>query len=173
MIRTTLTALAAFSLAACGQAIQQPGEDDGQVGTPSIGAGGRQVTLSEAEQRQLEQLIAQYLDYGAQHRAAGFTRSAGINDAVAPLQPRAHHDYTVNLRAGVSYRIVGACDNECNDLDLEVRDSAGTVVASDTAPTDFPFVNLRPAADAAYSVRIILKTCTVAPCYVGARVLQQ
>lgn len=177
MIRQTVAALALLSLAACGQTTAPGG---GQTGAGSLsggaaGGGGaaRQVTLSDAERRQLEALVGQYLDHAAQNGARGFTRTAGINDAIAPLQPRGQHDFSANLRGGVSYRIIGACDNECTDLDLELRDAAGAVVASDVAPTDFPIVNITPPADGAYSVRIILKTCTIAPCYVGARVLQQ
>jgi hypothetical protein len=56
---------------------------------------------------------------------------------------------------------------------LELLDGAtGAVVGSDLLADDYPVVSYTPAADAPYFVRLILRTCTQAPCYIGARGLQ-
>ena len=74
--------------------------------------------------------------------------------------------------AARTYRIVGACDDDCSNLDLELIDvSTGGVVASDMLQDDFPVVDFTPQANGRYIVRLLMQTCTVAPCFAGARVL--
>jgi hypothetical protein len=36
---------------------------------------------------------------------------------------------------------------------------------------DFPVVDFTPQANGRYIVRLLMQTCTVAPCFAGARVL--
>jgi len=68
--------------------------------------------------------------------------------------------------------MLGVCDGDCTNVDIEVIDmETGGVVADDVLPDDFPVVNFAPQADGDYMVRIMLRQCSVAPCYVGARVL--
>ncbi|MDX2238299.1 MAG: PPC domain-containing protein [Hyphomonadaceae bacterium] len=177
-VRIGLAALAALALAACGQGGDQ-GKDAStandasttervmaRISTP-------QDNLSADERAQLEGVIRDYLSASAAQYAAGFSPLASGGESIAPLQPLTNHDFTVPVSAGVTYRVVGGCDNECNNVDLEVRDAGGAVVASDAAPDDHPVVSFTPTASGTYSVRLLLKTCTIAPCYVGARVLQQ
>ena len=114
-----------------------------------------------------------YLDAGVNNNAQGFAVAPGTSDQVARLQPDADHRWNVDLAAGTSYRILGVCDNECSNVDMELLDGSGAVVQSDVLPDDIPIVNITPAAAGRYTVRLILKTCTLAPCYVGGRVLQQ
>jgi hypothetical protein len=92
---------------------------------------------------------------------------------VTALQPGADHQFRVSLLAGTGYSFLSACDGDCNDVDLELlQASDGRVVNSDLLPDDYPVVHFDPPANGDYYVRIILKTCTRGPCYVGARVLQ-
>lgn len=132
----------------------------------------RQVNISDADRTQLEQLIRQYLDHSANANASGFVAS-GISDEIVSLQPGADYRWVVNLHGGTSYRILGACDNECSNIDMEVLDASGQTVGSDVLPDDIPIVNVQPTADTSFTVRLIMRTCTIAPCFVGARVLQQ
>ena len=171
MIRSLVASLGLLALVACNQAGAPQAAGDAPGGGEAAQGGVPQVTLTPAERAQFETLVRQYLDQSAQRNAQGFAAVAGA-EGVAALQPNGDHRFTADLRRGVSYRVIGACDNECNDMDIEVLDPAGAVIASDVTPTDFPAVNLTPAADGRYTVRFILKTCTIAPCFVGARVLQ-
>jgi hypothetical protein len=132
-----------------------------------------QANISSADREQLEGLMRSYLDSATQANAQGFTAAPGANDEIAALQPDADHRWDVNLAAGTSYRILGVCDNECSNVDMELIDGSGAVVQSDVLPDDIPIVNITPAAAGRYSVRMVMKTCTLAPCYVGGRVLQQ
>src|SRR5262245_60987154 len=107
MIRKLAISVALLGLAACNQAPQ--------------------ANISAADHAQLEALMRSYLDAGAQANAQGFSPAAGVNDEIAALQPDADHRYNVNLAAGTSYRIIGVCDNECSNVDMELLDSSGAV----------------------------------------------
>jgi hypothetical protein len=114
-----------------------------------------------------------YLDNYQQNLAAGFG-SAGVRDVITGLQ--AGNEYRWNLgtlRRGQTYRILGACDQDCTDVDLFVEDSRGQQIGQDIALDDHPFIELTPGRDEQFTVRIRLVNCEVEPCYVAGRVLQQ
>jgi len=64
--------------------------------------------------------------------------------------------YTVQLTAGKNYRFLAAGDADAKDVDLEVLDPNGKVVASDTDTDPNAIVNYRPKAGGRYTVRIRL-----------------
>lgn len=175
-------ALAMMSMTACDklQANREAAEQD----RPNLVAGDEksdrdvinstpQASLSAEEREQLRALAASYLDSVAENEAEGFTKVAGTEDEITTLQPTQTHEYSVSLAQGTVYRIIGACDNECSDFDLELLDPSGRVVESDTLPDDVPIINITPRAAGNYKVRMTMKTCTIAPCYAGARLMQR
>jgi hypothetical protein len=176
MIRKLTTlALAVMALAACdlmqGNASRAPKHPSQSqpVAAPAL----RQVQISSENRQKVEQNLHELLNgYGAQH-AAGRAAVPGVPDVITSLQPGADHQFRVTLTGGTAYSFLGACDNDCNDVDLELlQASDGLVVGSDLLTDDYPVVDFTPPANGDYFVRVILKTCTQAPCYVGARVLQ-
>ena len=175
MIATAAAAL----LAACGDNSSPDAPNTGDVSAADAArqvaaqATTQQATLTDAEREQLRQLATGYLDGSAPNLAPGYTTANGIADDVVALQPGQTHNWTVNLQQGVTYRIIGACDNECSNLDLELVDAAGAKVDEDIATDDHPVVDVTPAVAGAYTVRATMKTCTVAPCYTGLRALQR
>jgi hypothetical protein len=72
--------------------------------------------------------------------------------------------WTVTLRAGSEYRLFGACDEDCQDLDLEIYDANGRLVDEDTASDDFPVVSVRPRYTQEYSFRVTMADCSYEPC---------
>jgi len=175
-----MAAAALFALAACNQtaptAEQTPApEADGPVlNAPSeqeAAAAEGQAMLSSEERAQLEGLVRSYLDNAQQRFGQGLNPAPGIGDEVTSLQPGRDHRWQVNLAAGTNYRVIGGCDNECSNLDIEIIDARGAVAASDLAPDDFPVVNFTPAANGTFTIRVMMQACSVAPCYAGARVL--
>lgn len=128
----------------------------------------RQASLSAAQHAELQRLVGGLLDGVQQNFGANLTVRG---QELASLQPGASYDWNVNLNAGIPYRIIGACDNECSNVDLQLLDGGGNVVSADTLPDDFPVVDFTPSANGAYQVRILMQTCTIAPCYAGARLL--
>lgn len=178
MLRTILlAAAAAMTLAACGQqgsGPPLPEAQEGALNAPSqqqAASAEGQAMLTPEQREQLESLVKSYLDEAVRRNGNGMNAAAGFNDEIADLQPGTDHRWQINLNSGTNYRILGGCDNECSNLDIELIDSRGGVVASDMAPNDFPVVNFTPSASGQYIVRIMMQACSVAPCYAGARVM--
>lgn len=172
-----LAAAAALALAACGQqgsGPPLPQTEQGALNAPSqqeAASAEGQAMLTPEQREQLESLVVSYLDEAVRRNGNGMTAAMGFADEIADLQPGTDHRWQVNLDGGVDYRILGGCDNECSNLDIELIDSRGGVVASDLAPNDFPVVNFTPASSGSFIVRIMMQACSVAPCYAGARIM--
>ena len=174
MVRQFLAAAALVALAACGQGIPgmapaAPPANPPSVQTPQTGV--PQANISAEQRPQLESLVRGLLDQAQQHLAEGFQPAAGFNDEVTSLQPGTDHRWSVNLNGGTAYRVVGSCDAECHNVDIELIDNSGSVVASDMLDDDVPVVNYTPSANGHYTVRILMQNCTLAPCFTGARIL--
>jgi hypothetical protein len=134
----------------------------------------RQAQISDEQREQFLGRVRQYLDMAAQHPEVGGGLSAapGFNDESAAMQPGTDHRWQVELVGGTAYRVIGACDDDCTNLDMELIDvSTGGVVASDMLPDDFPVVQFTPQANGRYIVRLLMQTCGGAPCFAGGRVL--
>jgi hypothetical protein len=184
MRRILMGAAAALALAACGQmgsggGAPMPQQKPASSAEPVLnaptqlngGSAAQQANISSEQDQQLRQLVSGYLNNYQQNLGQGMGAAAGFSDEITSLQPGHDYRWQVNLQGGTQYRIVGACDNECSNVDIELIDANGGVVASDTAPDDKPVVNFTPASNGQYIVRVILQACSVGPCYVGARVL--
>jgi hypothetical protein len=175
--------LAAGGLAACSPDDQTAARDERPDPSPSAPAKSEQdqaiidatpqVSLSEAERQEFRDMARGYLDEVAKELAKGFSPVSGVPDAVAAMQPTEVHAWRLTLKRGETYRILGACDNECSDLDLELLDPAGKIIERDTLPDSAPVINIRPAADGVFTARVVMKTCTLAPCYAAARLYHQ
>lgn len=193
MIRTSLLAAAlALTLAACGQNANAPAGDTktGNATTtvssdatrapahPSQSAGTatgetRQIQITDENRRQVEGNIRDMLGQATTQFGAGGQPMAGVQDVITAIQPGTDYQYAVNLQGGSRYVFVGVCDADCNNIDLELLDASnGAVVGSDLLDDDFPVVTFAPSQSGRYFVRLILRSCTQAPCYIGGRAIQ-
>lgn len=179
MRHAMFAAAAALALAACGQGgagPQLPPVQQGAQAPMQMTAGtAQQASLTAEERQQLEQLVASYLNNVQQQLGGnGMNPAPGFSDHVAGMQPGTDDRWQVDLVGGTAYVFVGACDNECSNMDIELIDTrTGGVVASDVLPDDYPVVNFTPPQNGQYIVRMLMQTCTIAPCYAGTRVLSQ
>lgn len=73
----------------------------------------------------------------------------------------------IHLTSGTS-QVVGLCDNNCSDMDLELIDSGGKIVASDLEKDDFPIVTVTQSGD--YSLLVKMVKCNTATCNYELRV---
>lgn len=149
------------------------GQAGGQGGGQSGGSGGAGMQevgdVIEGFSGQLDG----YLDNYQQNLAAGFGAS-GVRDVITGLQ--AGNSYTWDLgslQGGQTYMILGACDQDCTDVDLFVMDSRGQQIGQDIALDDHPQITLTPGRNERFTVRIQLVNCEVEPCYVAGRVVQR
>ncbi len=76
----------------------------------------------------------------------------------------------LNLRGGTSYAMVGVCDEDCSDIDLEIYDSNGNLVDSDTTGNDTPVVTVTPRWTDRFYIKVNMASCSTSPCYYGVGV---
>lgn len=79
----------------------------------------------------------------------------------------AFRDLNIFLEKGVDYRIQGACDRDCDDMDLELFNGSGRPVSSDLAPDAFPVVWTKSNASGYYTLRVSMPQCDINPCTYG------
>lgn len=116
--------------------------------------------------------VRSYLEHGfAVHSQAGYSTERAIPDLVQPLQLDRPYLWSVYLEAGVNYRIYGACDDGCSDLDMEVYGFDGNLIDRDAGADDVPFVQVTPVQSGRHYVRLWLYECSAQPCHVAARVV--
>jgi hypothetical protein len=73
-------------------------------------------------------------------------------------------EFSVWLRGNVEYVFRGTCDDDCSDLDLELRNASGVLIDRDTAWDDVPEVRVTPPTSGYYRVRVIMSDCLLEPC---------
>jgi hypothetical protein len=66
---------------------------------------------------------------------------------------------TIQAPGGEVY-FIGACDENCSDLDLVVRDAAGNEVGSDYEPDDAPMVVIPAGSGGRYTFEVQMATCS-------------
>ncbi len=71
----------------------------------------------------------------------------------------------VTLYRGDSYTFLGACDNDCGDLDLFLYDEDGDEVDSDVSVDAIPTVSVNPRRTGDYRIKVKMYSCSVEPCF--------
>ena len=137
------------------------------------GAGEGVVSGASTAPPDFQTLITGYLDDYTRQMANGWSQVPSVPDVVAALQVNNEHRWQISLRGGQTYALIGACDNECDNVDLILENGSGQQIKADVLDDDYPLVDFTAPADGVYTLRIQLKTCTIAPCYVGARLVRQ
>ncbi|MDH5805344.1 MAG: hypothetical protein OEZ54_09165 [Gemmatimonadota bacterium] len=103
--------------------------------------------------------------------ATGFLESAGYGMSADPttgsLNQGSSETFTVRLVGGMEYALVGVCDNDCSDIDLEVFGPNGNSLDSDFEVDDFPVLEFTAPSNGSYTVEVSMPGCSVEPCYYG------
>jgi hypothetical protein len=71
------------------------------------------------------------------------------------------------LRARVRYVLTAACDEDCADIDLVLRNRFGQIIAADTDPDYSPVITVTPTETATFSLRAVMVSCSANPCAYG------
>jgi len=128
------------------------------------------TACSQNKDGELRTLVGRYLDHYTAIYGGGLGKSA--DDAISTLNEGQSSQTNFTLEAGVQYVFIGACDNECQDIDLAVTNLAtGEVVARDNLADNYPVVGFMPEEEGNYEVLLMMYRCTIQPCYAGARFL--
>lgn len=137
-VKMALAALAALALAAGPAAAQAP----------------------DPYARELAQRLSQAETVLAE---SGYARAAG--PFAGGAGNREGRRFSVMLRAGQDYRIVGVCESRCRDFDLRVFDPDGQLVGQDVLEDDVPVVYVRPRATGRHTIDVEMVRCMSAPCW--------
>ena len=80
------------------------------------------------------------------------------------LRDGTYRIHSVTLRAGYSYTLAGACDDDCDDLDLQIFDENGNLIDEDLLEDDIPVVSVSPSWTGVFRVKVIMASCYIEPC---------
>jgi hypothetical protein len=83
------------------------------------------------------------------------------------LEDNTQERITLELQGGVNYGIIGVCDRDCGDIDLELYDENGNLIDSDTLTDDIPIVEVTPNWDGPFILSIGMSSCAAPYCYYG------
>jgi hypothetical protein len=93
----------------------------------------------------------------------GYARAAG--PFAGGLPERRARRFTVMLRAGQDYRIVGVCESRCGNLDLRLFAASNQLIAQDVMRDAVPVIHVRPVATGNYDIEAIMAQCNETPCW--------
>lgn len=83
------------------------------------------------------------------------------------LEQNKEERITVKLTGGRSYELLGACDKDCQDLDLHLLDAGDGTIGQDEAQDNTPVVAVRQSGT--YVVRVVMVKCRSAPCHYAVK----
>ena len=92
---------------------------------------------------------------------------------IGNLNDDAQESFTLALDGDRPYAIVGACDNDCQDMDFWLYDENDNLIDSDTGTDDVPVVRVTPQWSGQFSIRVRMYACSANPCYYGIGVFGQ
>jgi len=77
---------------------------------------------------------------------------------------------TLRLYQGTSYAILGVCDEDCSDIDIDLYDDNGNRISTDHQPDDKALVGVSPKWTAIFRVKITIPSCSEYRCTYGVGV---
>jgi len=80
--------------------------------------------------------------------------------------------WTLNFEKGTTYKIIGACDKDCSDVDIEIMDGS-EVLARDLLADDAPIVSFTPKASSQLRIKVTMVKCADEPCFFGFGIFQK
>ncbi|NET35422.1 MAG: hypothetical protein F6K19_25925 [Cyanothece sp. SIO1E1] len=95
------------------------------------------------------------------------------NYIIGAIDEDEENTWTFYLQGGTEYLFRGFCDEDCNDLDLYLRDDDGDEIDSDIEDDDFPIIYFTPYTSGRYQIEVSMYACEVEPCYWGLAIFEQ
>ncbi len=124
----------------------------------ATGAAAQQDAWTIQVRRQLQEFGSRFEDRGY-HMTHRIYTGALDDGASATVE--------LSLDIGTEYQIVGACDEDCTDLDFVLFDGSGREVDSDLLEDDYPVVGVTVTRSGAFSLRVNMADCSEEPCRYG------
>lgn len=141
----------------------------GGAAVPRAGETVREGDLAHSQEEANQRAVAAQLEaQGAAHEEAGYRQSDNDQFEQLALNDEGH-SWRLHLDGGVTYLFQAACDQQCNNADMEIRNSYNERIASDINGDAIPLVTITPPHAGDYTLRIWLRQCSREPCTVGFR----
>lgn len=123
-------------------------------------------TLPAAAQDIWQQQVDAQIDaISAQYRAAGYSKISKTFHGELDEDDSAYYDLELSDR--YEYIAIGVCDEDCDDLDLVIYDSAGDAIAEDVENDAVPVIAGRPDYLGRYKMEVEMVDCDSEPCSYG------
>ncbi|MEL6638066.1 MAG: hypothetical protein AAFW73_11920 [Bacteroidota bacterium] len=76
--------------------------------------------------------------------------------------------WTFYMSSSKTYFIVGACDNDCSDLDMYItRANSSYKIREDRETNDIPVISYTPSVSGRYTITLKMYSCSASICYQG------
>ena len=127
---------------------------------------------ASAQDTKYERQVEGYLDQAEnQLRDSGYRRAKQVY--YDSLSENDEDLLSVNLDSDYDYIIVGACDNDCSDIDMALYDENDNEIDSDNETDSLPILNVSPAWDGEFSISVSMYECSNAPCAYGILIMSR
>lgn len=115
------------------------------------------------------QILGQIRHYETQLELSGQSHEVHIGH----LDQSGSEYLLVTLEKDNTYYILGVCDHDCQDLDLELYDLKTDTTLKDDEPDDYPLIVVTPAIETTYRIKVIMANCDSEPCRYGIAVYKK
>lgn len=95
------------------------------------------------------------------------------NYVMGKLKKGGTDSWTFYFERGTDYILTGACDNDCKNVDLVLKDEEDDVVEKDTKDDDTPVLRFDPPSSGRYTLEVRMEACKQDPCYFGFGIFQK
>ena len=102
----------------------------------------------------------------------GYELSADLTH-VDVMGDDAEESYTLSLDADTEYKIVGICDDDCDDLDLVLYDEKENLISRDSSTDSTPIVDVTPKWTGKFALIVHMASCKDAPCGYAFTILKK
>lgn len=123
--------------------------------------------VSMGQSRWERQVQARLAQASATLAASGYATGPGA--ASGQLDNGETAGDTVTLAAGATYVLVGACDDDCRDLELGLFAANGYEVDAARRAGNAPIVRVTPRETQRYRFTVRMTGCGMNPCWYGVR----
>jgi hypothetical protein len=124
--------------------------------------------VAEAQNTNYANVVWNQLNSAAERlRSEGYGQR---NFIIGRMDDDATDSWTVQLQGGYTYKIIGFCDQDCDDVDLEAT-LDGKDVDSDLLTDDYPILDFVAATTGRYTIKVTMASCKANPCFWGFGIL--
>jgi hypothetical protein len=89
------------------------------------------------------------------------------------LNARETDTLRLSLDEGYTYKIIGACDTDCSDLDIRLYDENDNEIDKDIETDDVPIVEVTPQWTGTFRLKVKMHSCDSSDCAYGIGVYRK